>query len=94
VHKPVIVNGKNLSYLKDYLAKVGMDASDIERLISKANAVLEHLPDRRATTQNEQGLLLGFVQSGKTGAPGQTHQLCGKRQPQQRQQVPVIEQCL
>jgi hypothetical protein len=25
---------------------------------------------------------------------GQTHQLGGKRQPQQRQQVPVIEQCL
>jgi Z1 domain len=68
MNKPIEKSGKSLTYLKESMLAGQMDPSDFDRLVSKAEAVLEHLPDRRIQNRNEQGLLLGLIQSGKTGA--------------------------
>ena len=61
-------NGKNLTYLKENMLANKMDLSDFDQLVQKAVEVFQHLPNEQSEAVSEQGLLLGLVQSGKTGA--------------------------
>lgn len=66
--KTLITDGRNLTGLRNNMVARGMAETDVRNLADCAALVIEHLPYHRLTDSNEQGLLLGLVQSGKTGA--------------------------
>lgn len=62
----LITRGRNITSAQLYLLQY-MDATDVTGLISKASELVAQLPDPASSGPNRQGLMLGLVQSGKTG---------------------------
>lgn len=62
-----ITRGKNTTYLQNLLLQ-DLDPADCTQVFTKAEELISQLPDPQTGTDNKQGLLLGLVQSGKTGA--------------------------
>jgi hypothetical protein len=59
--------GKNITNLQTNLLRK-MDGEDATRVVMRAKELIENLPPLNSSGQNKQGLMLGLVQSGKTGA--------------------------
>lgn len=59
--------GKNITNLQTNLLRK-MDGEDATRVVLRAKELVENLPPLKSNGQKKQGLMLGLVQSGKTGA--------------------------
>lgn len=64
--RQIVKRGKNITLAQLYLLDY-MDPVDVTTLISKTEELVEQIPDPFGSGPNRQGLMLGLIQSGKTG---------------------------